>query len=295
MRWSLTLFSWFILVLNGSGIAILKVFRIPLSRHRHIHSPDELELLIAESRDGGVLEPDECMRLHRALQIGTKSAHQLMVPRSYMASIDANIPPSELLRQVADSPYSHLPVYEGSVDNVIGILHTKEVVIRFIEKGGEIGSIRDLLRPVMIVPETLPAESLLASMRRRRNYQAIVVDEYGGTEGLITLEDVLKEMLGEVADEFKTEKPGPEKLSGGRVRLPGSMRLEDAEPCVEGRWRGAADTVSGYVCHSLGYFPAAGEQFTINGVEVHVGQVSHNTIQSLIVKTIADSKEDEKI
>jgi putative hemolysin len=294
MRWSLTLFSGFIWVLNGSGNAILRLFGVPLTKHRHVHSPDELELLIAESRDGGVLESDEHMRLHRALQLRTKSAHQLMVPRPYIASIDVNTPPVIVLNEIAVSPYSHLPVYQDSIDNVIGILHIRDVVICLVEKG-EIGSVRELMRPVMILPETLTAESLLTSMRRKRNYQAILVDEFGGTEGLITLEDVLKEMLGEVADEFKADKPKPERLSGGRVRLLGVMRLDDVESWIGTSWRGEADTVSGHVVESLGYFPAAGEQFTIGGLAVQVEQVANNAIEALIVKQIEPSKEDEQL
>ncbi|MFH1116586.1 MAG: hemolysin family protein [Pseudomonadota bacterium] len=292
MRWSLTLFSGFIWVLNGSGTAILKLFGVPLSKHRHIHSPDELELLIAESRDGGVLEPDEHMRLHRALRLRTKSVNQLMVPRRYVASIDVNAPQGNLLREIADSPYSHIPVYQDSIDNIIGILHTKDVLIRFIEKG-KVGSVRELMRPVMIMPETLTAESLLSSMRLQRNYQALLVDEYGGTEGVITLEDVLKEMLGEVADEFKADKPKPERLSTGRVRLPGLMRLDDVEPWIGTSWHGEADTVSGYVVESLGYVPPTGAQVAIGGMEVQVELVVNNAIESLIVKQIEPSKEDE--
>ncbi|MBA2304298.1 MAG: HlyC/CorC family transporter, partial [Acidobacteria bacterium] len=121
MRWSQWLFSWSIAFLNGSGILLLRAMRVPATGHRHVHSPEEIELLIAESRDGGLLEPEEQVRLHRALRLGLRTAAQLMVPRERLASVDAGTPFPEVLRIVASSPYSRLPVYEGGPDNLLGV------------------------------------------------------------------------------------------------------------------------------------------------------------------------------
>lgn len=282
IRWSLTLFSWFIAVLNGSALVILKILGTPYGGHRHIHSPEEIAMLITESREGGLLEPDEHRRLQRALQLGARPAHQLMVPRRYMSAIDIDTPVAEVLREIASSPYSHLPVYQGSMDNVIGMLHTKDVVIHYIEKG-RIHSLQEIMRPVINVPENATADSLMTLLRKRRSHQAMVVDEFGGTEGLLTLEDVLTEMLGEVADEFKVEHAKPERLPDGRIRLPGLMRMDDAEPWIGILWRGEADTIGGHVMEILGDVPVAGERVTIDGVEVEIEQVAHHTIVSVIV------------
>lgn len=203
MQWSQRLFSWSIDFLNGSGLLILRLLRVPSTGHRHVHSPEEIELLIAESRDGGLLEPVEQIRLHRALQLGLRTARQLMVPRDRLAGIDVDVPFEAVLRAVATSPYSRLPVYRGSLDNVLGILHTKDVVTGFIQGGG---SITSLLRPIVRVRDSMPADRLLTFLRERRSHQALVVDENGHAAGLITLEDVLGELLGGVADEFKTVK-----------------------------------------------------------------------------------------
>ena len=136
MQWSLRLFSWAIVVLNGSGILLLRLLRVPSTGHRHVHSPEEIELLIAESRDGGLLEPEEQVRLHRALRLGLRTASQLMVPRARLAAIDINTPMPEVLRIVTSSPFSRLPVYRDSLDHVVGMLHTKDLVTEYVAGTG---------------------------------------------------------------------------------------------------------------------------------------------------------------
>src|SRR5690606_38568076 len=123
MRWSLWLFTGFIYVLNGSGILILRLLGQPASGHRHIHSPSEIDLMIAESRDGGLLEPDEQERLHRALRLTVQPVRRLMVPRTQSVAIDIDTPAEELLQEVIDSGFTRLPVFRGSRDEVIGIVH----------------------------------------------------------------------------------------------------------------------------------------------------------------------------
>src|SRR5215203_5320063 len=124
MRWSRRIFGWSIAFLNGSGVLILRLLRVPATSHRHVHSPEEIELLIAESRDGGLLEPEEQVRLHRALRLGLRTAAQLMVPRERLAAIDIRTPLEDVLSVVTASPFSRLPVYRGDLDNVAGMLHT---------------------------------------------------------------------------------------------------------------------------------------------------------------------------
>jgi putative hemolysin len=201
MQWSLRIFSWSIQFLNGSGMLILRVLGIPATGHRHVHSPEEIELLIAESRDGGLLEPEEQVRLHRALRLGLRTARQLMVPRERLATVDVSTAFAEMLRIVSSSPYSRLPVYAGTPENIVGVLHTKDVVTAFVD--GSRTTIDTLLRPVIRVPGEMPADRLLAYLRERRSHQALVASADGGIEGLITLEDVVGELLGGVADEFK--------------------------------------------------------------------------------------------
>ncbi|MEO5895819.1 MAG: hemolysin family protein [Vicinamibacterales bacterium] len=202
MQWSLKAFSWSISFLNGSGVLLLRALGVPATGHRHVHSPEEIELLIAESRDGGLLEPEEQVRLHRALRLGLRTAAQLMVPRERLASVDAATPFAQVLRIVSESPFSRLPAYERSPENIVGVLHTKDVVTAYI--GRSRSTTAALLRPAVKVPGNLAADKLLAFLRLRRTHQAFVTGPDGAAIiGLVTLEDVVGELLGGVADEFK--------------------------------------------------------------------------------------------
>ena len=201
MQWSLWLFNWSIAFLNGSGMLLLRLIGVPATGHRHVHSPQEIELLIAESRDGGLLEPEEQVRLHRALRLGLRTARQLMVPRDRLSVVDAATPADDVLRVVASSPFSRLPVFERTRENIVGVLHTKDVVMAFV--GRSRFTIASLLRPLIRVPGDMPADRLLAYLRERRSHQAFVASPEKGVEGLVTLEDVVGELLGGVAEEFK--------------------------------------------------------------------------------------------
>jgi magnesium and cobalt exporter, CNNM family len=281
MQWSIRAFSWSIAFLNGSGVLLLRALRLPSTGHRHVHSPEEIALLIAESRDGGLLEPQEQVRLHRALRLGLRSARQLMVPRSRLAAIDAALPFDEVLRLVAVSPYSRLPVFRGSIDNIVGILHTKDVVMRYVRGGGL--SVSALMRPIVRVPDTMPADRLLTFLRERRSHQALVVDVSGAVVGLITLEDVVGELLGGVADEFKSVQARPIRLSDGRLRLPGAMRLDQAAPLVGSQWRGREGTVGDRVIASLGHAPEPGEEIAFDGLHAEIEAVEGGAVVSVIV------------
>src|SRR3954462_7308182 len=271
MLWSGRLYAWFIVVLDRSALLLRRLLRVPTATHRHVDSPEEIALLIAESRDGGLLEPQEQVRLHRALRLGLRSARQLMVPRSRLAGIDASLPFEEVLRVVAASPYSRLPVYQGSIDNIVGILHTKDVVMRYGRAGGL--SVASLMRPIVRVPDTMAADRLLTFLRERRSHQALVVDVSDSIVGLITLEDVVAELLGGVADEFKSVQTRPIRLSDGRVRLPGSMRLDQAAPLVGSAWRRGEGTVADRIVAALGRVPEAGEEIDVDGRHVEVEAV----------------------
>ena len=281
MQWSLHVFSWSITFLNGSAVLLLRALRVPSTGHRHVHSPEEIALLIAESRDGGLLEPLEQVRLHRALRLGLRTARQLMVPRARLAAIDAALPFEEVLRLVTASPYSRLPVYRGSIDSIVGILHTKDVVMQYVQAGRL--TVASLLRPIVRVPDTMPADQLLTFLRERRNHQALVVDDSAVVVGLITLEDVVAELLGGVSDEFKSMQARPIRLSDGRLRLPGSMRLDQAAPLVGSAWRSLDRSVGEQITTVIGRLPESGEEFDIDGVHVEVEAVDAGAIASVIV------------
>jgi putative hemolysin len=285
MLGSLWIYRPFIKFLNGTALLFLRLVGAPFQAHRHIHSPEEIELLIAESRDGGLLEPDEHRRLQRALRLNLRLAKQLMVPRRKIAALDITTPLHEVIGIVAQSPFSRLPVYRDSLDNIVGILHTKELVRWFVTEGATT-TLSDLIRVVPTVHESVTADRILRELRERRSHQALVVDEFGGTSGLLTLEDVLSELLGHVGDEFKAAQPAAELLADGRTRLPGSMTVDDAATALDTTWDTDAATVGGMVTEALGHLPAPGEVVTIGPYEFEVERMADRAVESVIVRRV---------
>jgi len=310
---SLWVYRPFIKWLNGTGLLFLRMLGVTQQGHRHIHSPEEIELLIAESRDGGLLEPDEHLRLRRALRLNLRQARQLMVPRTKIAAISIDTPLKEAISIVAQSPYSRLPVYRGSVDNIAGVVHTKDLVRWLVNRrrsedepwrippepsaeadnGETQATVASLMRPVTSVHESVAADRVLRHLRERRSHQTLVVDEFGGTAGLLTLEDVLAEVLGDVGDEFKTADPVPETLADGRIRVPGGMTADDAATLLRATWETDATTIGGLVTGALGHLPLAGETVTIGDYEFEVERVAERAVESVIARRIASPPEDE--
>ena len=194
MRWSLAAMRPFIAVINGSAIAILKLLGFGAGSHRHIHSPDEIDLLIAESRDGGLLEADEQQRLHRALRLGLRTARDLMVPLDRVTMLPVQTPWEDTLRLVAASPYSRLPVYREAPDQVLGTLRVKDLVERYLAEGTS-ADLERLVRPVARIPHDLSADRIITQLRTRRLHQAVVTDAEDRVIGLLTLQDVLAQFL----------------------------------------------------------------------------------------------------
>ena len=291
MLWSARAYAWFIVILDRSATLLRQLLRVPTATHRHVHSPEEIGLMIAESRNGGLLEPQEQVRLHRALRLGLRDARQLMVPRGRLAALDVATPLADVLRIVATSPYSRLPVYRGSLDEITGILHTKHVVTHFLERGRS-GTLAALVRPILRVPDRMPADRLLGFLRERRSHQALVVDASDIVIGMITLEDVLGELLGSVPDEFKAPRLLPLRLTDGRVRLPGDLPLERARVWVEGAWPADDRAVADFVVSEAGRLPEPAEKLEVGGLEVEIESVENDRIMSVIVRP-RDEDDDE--
>jgi len=289
---SLWIYRPFITWLNGNGHVLLRLMGAPPQTHRHIHSPDEIELLFAESRDGGLLEADEHQRLRRALRLNVRPAKQLMVPRPRIAALDVDTPLNEVVTMVAMSPYSRLPVYKGSLDNIVGMLHTRDLVRWFVNRSGANMTLEALMRPITSVHESVTADRVLRHLRERRMHQALVVDEFGGTSGLLTLEDVLSELVGDVGDEFKAGDPVPETLPDGRIRLPGSMAVEDAASLLRAKWDTDANTVGGMATAALGHLPVSGEAVVIGDYSFTVERVAERAVEWLIATRLAPDVEE---
>lgn len=194
MRWSLAVFQPLLTVLNGTASLFLRLFKIEIQGHRHLHSPEEIELMIAESRDGGLLEPDEQQRLKRALRLSLRPARDLMVPRVRMTTLPLDAPWDDVVRLVAASPFSRLPVTDPATGRIVGMLRVKDLVDRYVAEGQL--PLARLIRPVVELSEALPADQVITRLREHRMHLAVLVDEAGAATGLITIQDLLGELLG---------------------------------------------------------------------------------------------------
>jgi CBS domain containing-hemolysin-like protein len=290
MLWSGRAYAWFIVILDRSAALMRRLLRMPTATHRHVHSPEEIDLLIAESRDGGLLEPQEQMRLHRALRLGLRVARQLMVPRDRLAAIEIDTPLRDVFRVVATSPYSRLPVFRRTIGDIVGIVHTKDVVTHFL-LSGRAGALATLVRPIVRVPESMPADRLLGFLRERRSHQALVTNAAGEIAGLITLEDVIGELLGGVPDEFKTPRLLPLRLTDGRIRLPGDLPLDQARVWVEGAWPVHGGTVADLITDAAGRVPEAGDELDLHGLSVEIESVENGRVASAIVSPPGEDEE----
>jgi len=209
-----------------------------------------------------------------------------------ISALDIDTPMHEVIAIVASSPYSRLPVYRESLDNVVGLLHTKDLV-RWVVSGNQQTSLMDLIRPVSSVHESVTADRVLRHYRERRAHQALVVDEFGGTSGVITLEDVLSELVGEVGDEFKPGGFVVEPLPDGRIRLSGAMAVHDAAATLETTWDTDATTLGGLVTAALGDLPEPGDKATIGHYQFQVERVVDRAIESVLALRREQEEEAE--
>jgi CBS domain containing-hemolysin-like protein len=260
-----TVFALPVRLLNGLGNALLNLFRIPpAGAHARLHSPAELELLVSESVEGGLLNESEEELIRNIFDFGERQVHQVMMPRPRVEAIAHDTPLPELLKQMAESKYSRLPVYEEDLDHIIGMLHVKDLV-RYQSRMKGAFDIRLLLRPVHVVPENYPVEKLLATFKRQRIHLAIVLDEFGGTAGIVTLEDLVEEVVGEVRDEFDLESEPIALLAPGVLEVAGNYLIEDLEDHLDLGSKEElpdVDTVGGLIMTELGRLPQLGDKFT---------------------------------
>ncbi len=297
MKWSLLLFTPFIRFLNGSGNMVLRLLGADHARgHHHVHSPEEIEMLLGESVDDGAIGAIESERLKAGLRLSRRSARQLMVPRRDIVGIDLAQPSQEWFELVLGSPYTRLVAWRGSLEDVQGILHVKDLAAH-LARDGSLDDVSDLLRPVLRIPRGLSAERVLQQLRLQRARLALVVSEFGDIEGLVTLQDLVSELLGEISDEFKAASDDqPQKLEDGRWRLLGRMPAEDfhvwsrlqgepVEPAQE-----KAETLAGIILARLDVVPSEGRQLELDGWHMTVERMQGSAIESVICASAAEGE-----
>lgn len=293
-------FTPFIWLLNGFGNSLLNLFHVP---HKHkaslVHSTEELDMLVNASYNGGVLNETEKDILHNVFKFSDLTAKQVMVPRTDMVCISDDISLDELNKIAAETQYTRYPVYDSDIDHITGLIHVKDLFALSVKD--EVCPIKKLQREVMLVPETITMDNLVLEFKKRKGQMAIVIDEFGGTSGLITLEDVLEEIFGEVQDEFDEEEEicdivevePNHYIANAMVRLDemaeffkiNENKIDDED----------IDTIGGLVVKLLGRIAEVNDTVTFENLTFIVKEIDGARITKLdIIQTPEDTEEDKK-
>jgi magnesium and cobalt exporter, CNNM family len=281
-------FKPLIWVLQKSTEAILRALGLqPPGGEMEVYSEAELRMLLARSTEEGELERQEQEMLYKVFDFADKEVSAVMVPRPEVVALSVDLPPEEALAAVIESPYTRYPVYRGSLDEVVGVLHVRDLFSALVDRGIAGVRLEQLLRPAHIVPETKDLAALLTEFRRTNQHLAVVVDEYGELEGIVTLEDLLEEIVGEIEDEFDLPDESIERLEDGRMRIDGTFPVDDFNEQF-GQSLPSEDyhTIGGFVFGLLGRAPEVDDQVAANGCRFKVLETEGSRIERLEVEFV---------
>ena len=290
MQWSEWVMKPLIWLLNGSGILLMRLLRIePSSEHGHIHSPEELSMLIYESGQGGAISVGEYLLLSNTMRMREAQVKHIMIPRAQMTVASNDIAIGELTGLVSSSPFSRIPIYDGSVDNIIGIVHLRDLFCINILDQEHITPLADLIRPVQFFPETMQVKTVFSRLQKAQNQVAIILDEFGGTSGMVTLEDLVEEIFGDLQDEFDQELPDIQILSETRLLIRGSMPLSEVNellgidlPAQD------VDTIGGLLTAQIGDIPAVNQKIAVGEFAFTIHKMRGRAVSSTILTTTPD-------
>jgi CBS domain containing-hemolysin-like protein len=252
-------------------------------------SEDGLRFLLSVSEEETVIEDEEKEMIASVFQLGDTLVREVMVPRIDVAAVPGDLPMLEALDLILKAGHSRIPVYEDTIDNIIGILYAKDL-LRYLRDGRTDVSLRRILRPAYFIPESKKVDDLLRELQQRKVHMAIVVDEYGGTAGVVTIEDLLEEIVGEIQDEYDAEEPTVETLSeneylfDARVNLDEVSELTGVELVSEG-----SDTLGGFIYGQLGKVPAVGDTIELDNVRIEVLSVAGRRIKQVSLSRLASA------
>jgi len=280
-----------VILLTRATAAISRLLGAEVSTEQQI-SADELRLIVERGGEQGVLEAEEEQMINAVIELGDRRVHEVMVPRVAMAALPAHAGLDQAVDLVVDVGHSRIPVYHDSIDEIVGILYAKDLLPYLKPDAGPRPALRKLLRPPVLVPESMTVDDLLHEFQRRKVHIAIVLDEYGGTAGLVTIEDLLEEIVGEIQDEYDVEEPIVERLSEHEARVDGradvdellelfdlDLKLEDAEEY---------DTVGGLMYHRIGGVPSPGDTVDVDDLRLTVETTDGRRVGKVLVTRQVD-------
>jgi putative hemolysin len=285
VRGFITVFRPAIWLLQASTDAILHSFGLePPGAEREVHSEAELRMLVSRSTQQGQIEEDERQMIDKVFIFGDKDVADVMVAKPDVTAVSIEVPPEEALAVVLDSPYTRFPVYRASLDDIVGVLHVRDLFSAIHDRGLADVDLEGLLRQAYVVPETKDLASLLQEFRLTNNHFAVVVDEYGAMVGIATLEDLLEEIVGEIEDEFDVPEEPVEQIGEDSYRVDGMFSIDDFNE------RFGTDlpdedfhTVAGFVFGQLGRAPEPGDDVSFAGMRFDVLEVEGNRIERIAV------------
>ncbi len=281
-----------VVLLNAISFGVMRVLLYLRILPGRIHatptafSEDDIKELLAAGEQSGEVEAVEREMIHGVIEFSEITARELMVPRTDLIALPSDASIEEAVQTFLDSGHSRIPVYEENADNMLGILYIKDVLIRLqevTEQEGPYPALLDITRPVYFVPESKKSDELLREMQRKQIHLAVVVDEYGGTAGIITIEDLLEEIVGDIIDEYDRETEDIVTLPDGVTLVSGQTGLETIHdyfdiPLPE---ETEAETIGGYLTEQLGRIPVVDDAITLHGVQFTVMAVAHNRVERL--------------
>src|SRR3954469_985565 len=265
-------------ILRGLGLE-------PPGAEHDAHSEAELRMLLSSSAEQGEIEHDEQEMLYKVFDFADKEVADVMVPRPEVVAISITLPPEEALKAVLESPFTRYPLYRETLDDIVGVLHIRDLVEAMHDRGIVSVDLESLVRPAYMVPETKDLGALLTEFRRTNQHLAIVIDEYGSMEGIVTLEDLLEEIVGEIEDEFDLPDETVERVDDDTIRIDGTFPIDDfneqfsCELPVED-----FHTVAGFVLGQLGRAAEPGDEIEHDGATFRVDSVEGQRIEKLRVK-----------
>ncbi|MFC1736036.1 hemolysin family protein [Candidatus Hydrogenedentota bacterium] len=272
-----------VVALTTFAALLARFVGVPEKDRKSLVTREELLFMLGEGEEGGVIDESEREMISGVIDLGTTMAHEVMVPRTDMVAIEINQSREELLNLFQSSRHSRIPVYRESIDNIEGVIHVLSLI--GATSGGEDNRIAQYMTPAVFVPDTKNVGELLHELRTSKSHMAIVIDEYGGTDGFVTIENLLEEIFGEIQDEYDKEKPPFKKIGEDTFIIDARMSIAEANESLDLNIpEDVAETVGGFVLDISGKIPGKGEQYDYDNLQITVIDADDHSLSRIKIK-----------